>query len=96
MLEFIEGGDIADLLFEKQRLSEDVILFYAAQLILGIGHLHSKKIVHRDLKTENVLIGKDGYLKIIDYGVARKMEPDEDAMTYGGTEDYMAPEMINQ
>ena len=51
--------------------------------------------MHRDLKTENILIGKDGYIKIIDYGVARKLEPDEDAMTYGGTADYMAPEMIN-
>lgn len=54
-------------------------------MVLAIGYLHEKKIVHRDLKTENILIDEDGYIKIIDYGVARKLEADEDAMTFGGT-----------
>lgn len=64
-------------------------------MVIAIGYLHTNHIVHRDLKLDNILIDKDGYIKIIDYGIARKLGADEDAQTFGGTQDYMAPEMVD-
>lgn len=63
---------------------------------MAIGHMHSEGYIHRDLKLENILIDKDGYLKIIDFGISRKIEKDEDAKTFAGTQDQMSPEMINR
>lgn len=48
-----------------------MVKFYAAQIIMAIGYLHVQGIAHRDLKLENILIDGDGYLKIIDYGLAK-------------------------
>ena len=47
--------------------------FYAAQIAMSIGYLHSQGIAHRDLKLENILIDSNGYLKIIDYGLAKML-----------------------
>ena len=47
--------------------------FYATQIILALGYLHMKGIVHRDLKLENILIDTDGFIKIIDYGLAKML-----------------------
>jgi len=71
-----------------------VVKFYAAQIILAIGELHSKGIMHRDLKLENVMIDAEGFVKIIDYGLAKMLKSDELAMSYCGTPEYLAPEMI--
>jgi serine/threonine protein kinase len=60
---------------------------------LGIGELHSKGVMHRDLKLENLLVDEHGYLKLIDYGLARKTTQGV-AQTYCGTAEYLAPEMI--
>ena len=55
--------------------------FYTIQIALAIGHLHTQGIIHRDLKLENILIDKDGYLKIIDYGLAKILKDDETTRT---------------
>ena len=65
-------------------------------MIIGVGNLHSKGIVHRDLKLENIMIDSDGYIKIIDFGLARLLENDEVAQTYCGTAEYFAPEVLKQ
>ena len=65
-------------------------------MIIGIGHLHNRGIVHRDLKLENVMIGSNGYIKIIDFGLARLLVNDELAQTHCGTAEYFAPEVLKQ
>jgi serine/threonine protein kinase len=57
--------------------------------------LHHKGIIHRDLKLENILVDEKGYLKIIDYGLAKILQGDELAMSYCGTPEYLAPEMVS-
>jgi len=61
-----------------------------------LGYLHKKGIVHRDLKLENILVDMDGYLKIIDFGLAKMLDTGSTTKTYCGTPEYLAPEMIAQ
>lgn len=97
VMPFIEGGELYKILKAQKKFSEEVVIFYAIQLIQAIGYLHSKEIIHRDLKLENIMIGADGYIKIIDYGLAKKLdETGEEAVTYCGTPEYLAPEMVDR
>ena len=63
---------------------------------MAIGYLHTKGIMHRDLKLENILIDESGYLKIIDYGLAKTLPQDNLTRTFCGTPEYLAPEMVTQ
>jgi len=65
-------------------------------MIIAVGYLHSKGIVHRDLKLENILCDADGYIKIIDYGLAKMLGDDQETTSFCGTPEYLAPEMISQ
>ena len=63
---------------------------------MALGELHSKGIMHRDLKLENIMVDDRGYLKLIDYGLAKTVNDDELAMSYCGTPEYLAPEMVKK
>ena len=96
---FIEGGELYKILKNEKKFSEDVVIFYAIQLIVAIDYLHNKQIIHRDLKLENIMIDVEGYIKIIDYGLAKKLDENEEeneATTYCGTPEYLAPEMVSR
>ena len=58
--------------------------------------MHNEDYIHRDLKLNNILLDRYGYIKVIDFGIARKLEHDEDAKTHAGTRDYISPEMANR
>lgn len=90
---FVRGGELYKIFTKEKRFSEEIVKFYALQIVLAIGELHSKGIMHRDLKLENILIDERGYLKIIDYGLAKQMGSDL-AQSYCGTPEYLAPEMV--
>lgn len=79
------------------RLSEKQTQLIAAEIILGLEHLHSQGIVYRDLKPENVFIDATGHIKIGDYGLAKKLEGDVSELRSGsvcGTRNYLPPEML--
>lgn len=76
VMPFIQGGELYKVFKSKKRLDEDTVRFYAAQIVMAVGYLHKKGIMHRDLKLENILVDKTGYLKIIDYGLAKTLKKD--------------------
>jgi serum/glucocorticoid-regulated kinase 2 len=95
VMPFVNGGELYKIFLSKRRFTEQIVLFYAAQISLAIGYLHEAGIAHRDLKLENILVGEDGYLKIIDYGLAKMLGEDEVTTSFCGTPEYLAPEMAN-
>lgn len=95
VLPFYQGGDLFNFLQKNGNFTEDETAFYAVQIANMIRFLHEKKIVFRDLKLENICIGSDGYLKLIDFGSCKVIEDDfEKEGSFEGSIDYLSPEII--
>jgi serine/threonine kinase 38 len=73
-MEFLQGGDLMTLLMEKDILSEEESRFYIAETILAVETVHKLDYIHRDLKPDNLLIGKDGHVKLSDFGLCKHVE----------------------
>lgn len=92
LLDYACGGELFTLLRREGRFANDVALFFAVEIILSFEYLHSSDIAYRDLKPENLLIDKDGHVKITDFGFAK--EVNDKTYTLCGTPEYLAPEII--
>lgn len=93
--EYIEGGNLADLLKENRVIREQEVLSIIRQLCQALNVLHSSGIVHRDIKPSNLMINKEGIVKLIDFGAARIFNRDSDRDTrLLGTEGYASPEQF--
>ena len=75
LLEYVPGGELFSHLRQQGRFPEDTAKFYAGQIVLAFQHLHNHNVVYRDLKPENLLINREGNIKIADFGFA-KIVPD--------------------
>ncbi|XP_027154757.1 serine/threonine-protein kinase STY13-like [Coffea eugenioides] len=98
VVEYLPGGTLKSYLIKNRRrkLAFKVVIQLALDLARGLSYLHSKKIVHRDVKTENMLLDKTRTVKIADFGVARVEASNPNDMTgETGTLGYMAPEVLN-
>ncbi|KAG8384816.1 hypothetical protein BUALT_Bualt04G0157700 [Buddleja alternifolia] len=98
IVEYLPGGTLKNFLIKNRRkkLAFKVVIQLALDLARGLSYLHSKKIVHRDVKTENMLLDKNRTVKIADFGVARVEASNPNEMTgETGTLGYMAPEVLN-
>ena len=73
-MEYLPGGDLMTLLMARDILPEEDAKFYAAEMVLAIESVHEMGCIHRDLKPDNVLIGKDGHIKISDFGLSKKLD----------------------
>ncbi|SCU87522.1 LADA_0E04500g1_1 [Lachancea dasiensis] len=93
IMDYIEGGELFSLLRKSQRFPNPVAKFYAAEVCLALEYMHSQDIIYRDLKPENVLLDKNGHVKITDFGFAKHV-PDV-TYTLCGTPDYIAPEVVS-
>jgi len=94
ILDLMLGGDLKYHLNVQEKFSEARTRFHAAQVLLGLEHIHSKGIVYRDLKLENVLVDEHGHVKISDLGLAVLLGDSGKVRGYAGTPGYTAPEVV--
>lgn len=94
-MKFLRGGELYRHLRKAARFDEGHARFYVIQIAMALGHLHSIKVVHRDLKLRNIFIDADGYIAVSDFGLSKMLDATETTNTYCGTPEYMAPEILD-
>ncbi|XP_055884739.1 spermatozoon-associated protein kinase-like isoform X1 [Biomphalaria glabrata] len=91
VMEFAPGGELFRLIRRKGRVPEAWAQFYSAQVAMALQYLHNANVLYRDLKPENLLVDSTGYIKMADFGFAKRVHQ---TWTLCGTPQYIAPEMI--
>ncbi|TRY59291.1 hypothetical protein DNTS_016367 [Danionella cerebrum] len=101
-MEYIPGGSIANILNQFGPLPERVFKLYTQQILEGVVYLHGNRVIHRDLKGNNIMLMPTGVVKLIDFGCARRLSclqtstKGELLKSVHGTPYWMAPEVINE
>lgn len=93
VMDLLTGGDLRFHICYNRRFTETQTKFFIACLVLALEYVHSKSLIHRDIKPENIVFDERGYLRLTDFGIARKWNPDNSKET-SGTPGYMAPEVM--
>lgn len=96
VMDFLIGGDLFFHLRKETRFSEAKTAFYAAEIICALEYLHENFYVYRDLKPENILFDREGHLKLVDFGLSKRININDGVYckTIVGTPEYLAPEII--
>lgn len=95
VMEFANGGELFFHLQQNRLFSESRTQFYGAEITLALGYLHERCIVYRDMKLENLLLDKDGHIKIADFGLCKEdISFGDRTRTFCGTPEYLAPEVL--
>lgn len=96
LTEYIEGGDLMKIMSREKVFSEKLIKFVISQIVLVLEYLHSRGIIYRDIKPENILVDGDGFLKLADFGLSKLLGDSEKdtTKTFCGTPEFISPEIL--
>lgn len=94
VMDFLRGGELFFHLKNERRFPEARAKFYTAEILMALGELHRNKIIYRDLKPENILLDTQGHVRLTDFGLSKRYVEGEQAMTFCGTPEYLAPEVV--
>merc|ERR1719382_1162681 len=92
LLDVCLGGELFTILRRRRYFNEATSKFYAGCVVEAFDYMHSRKIIYRDLKPENLVLNDKGYLKVTDFGFAKEVT--SKTFTLCGTPDYLAPEIV--
>ncbi|KAJ3391521.1 Protein kinase [Entophlyctis sp. JEL0112] len=96
VLEYMEGGKLTDII-DTSPLTEPHISAICLETLKGLQHLHQRQIIHRDIKSDNILLSAEGQVKLTDFGFSAKLSSDRHRRaTMIGTPYWMAPEVVKQ
>lgn len=88
--DYHNGGELFYHLQKKKRFTEDEVKIYAAEIYIGLTYLHSKMILYRDIKPENIILDKNGHIKFVDFGLAKKLSQNNlFTKSFCGTNEYI-------
>lgn len=95
LMDYMPGGDLVNLM-SNYDVPEKWAKFYCAEVVLAVDTIHSMGFVHRDVKPDNMLLDKNGHVKLADFGTCMKMDADGlvRSDTAVGTPDYISPEVL--
>ncbi|KAM9462075.1 cGMP-dependent protein kinase 1 isoform 2-T3 [Clarias gariepinus] len=94
LMEACLGGELWTILRDRGSFDDSTTRFYTACVVEAFAYLHSKGIIYRDLKPENLILDHRGYAKLVDFGFAKKIGFGKKTWTFCGTPEYVAPEII--
>jgi serine/threonine protein kinase len=95
LLEYCPGGDLGKVLKKVRNFTEEIARIYICEVLLALEYLHSKNVMYRDLKPDNIMVDQYGHIKLVDFGLS-KLNVDESysSKSFLGTHAYLAPEIL--
>lgn len=97
LVDYMDWGSLTAVIQDSRQLPVSIMAYIIREILKGLLHLHSKKQIHRDLKSDNILVNLKGEVKIADFGFAAQLTADKDSRhSVVGTPAWMAPELIRK